>query len=150
MRRTGFKQPAYQAPAPTDLSAVTVRPSTTALPEGREVAKTPPMRGERYKAWIRTQPCCARKLTPCDGGVEASHHPERMHGTMGAKTGDDKLLPLCRKHHHDDFGKSQTIGGQSEAETQLFIREQIKVHWAKWEVIEMVGGVDSYIEEVEE
>ena len=149
LKRTGFKREPYQAPAPTDLSGVTVRPSTTALPEGREVAKTPPMRSERYKAWIRTQPCCARKLTPCEGGVEASHHPPKMHGTISMKTSDGNVIPLCFKHHQCDFGGSQTIGGQSVAQTQLFIREQIMLHRAKWEVIEMIGGVDSHIEEVD-
>ena len=148
LKRTGFKRANYEGPKASPVGKVSCA-STTVQPEGVTMAKKPPMRSKRYKAWIRTQPCCARKLTPCEGDVQASHHPPKMHGSISMKTSDGNLIPLCFGHHEIDFGGSQTIGGQTAAQTELFIRKQVRFHWAKWQVIEMVGGTEPWIEEAE-
>ena len=75
------------------------------------------MRLDRWRAFVRQQPCCLEGLhfkwyewtndrlrekkayVECDVSVECAHHTRRGHGSMGKKTCDLRTVPLCRAHH---------------------------------------------------
>lgn len=63
-------------------------------------------RSEKYKAFIREQPCLLLDcgMGPCDGDVVPHHSAS---GGMSIKGSDFSCLPLCNNHHHlmDDAGK---------------------------------------------
>ncbi|WP_277810667.1 DUF968 domain-containing protein [Chromohalobacter canadensis] len=53
-------------------------------------------RSPDYLAWVRTLPCCACGVSPCD-----AHHMVGMYGVggMGLKAEDSMAMPLCRACH---------------------------------------------------
>ncbi|MDV6318783.1 DUF968 domain-containing protein [Chromohalobacter sp. HP20-39] len=55
-------------------------------------------RSPAYLAWVRTLPCCACGVSPCD-----AHHMVGMYGVggMGLKAEDSMAMPLCRACHMD-------------------------------------------------
>ncbi len=64
------------------------------------------MRSEAHLQRIRQQVCLLCGTTPCD-----AHHvrtDKRTKG-MGLKPGDEKAVPLCRKHHMElhDYGNEE-------------------------------------------
>ena len=58
--------------------------------------KRPPVRDNLHPQRIREQPCLVCGTIPSD-----AHHLRTDMKTkgMGLKPGDDKAVPLCRKHH---------------------------------------------------
>lgn len=58
-----------------------------------------PERDEKYKAWIRTLPCCITGcITECNRGrIEAAH--TGSDGGMRLKASDRSCVPLCHYHH---------------------------------------------------
>jgi len=70
------------------------------MPEPNWKPKT--YESERYKAWIRTQPCCFQfpDGTRC-GAPSEPHHVRRaeFHSGVGKKPHDLVCIPLCRDHH---------------------------------------------------
>lgn len=68
------------------------------LASNPRLSKDAPVRSRAYLDWIRSLPCCAcRRMPPS----EASHHPRRGHGSVGAKTCDLRTLPLCSECHRE-------------------------------------------------
>ena len=54
-----------------------------------------PVRDEKYKAWVRTLPCC---VSECNRGrIEAAH--TGSDGGMRLKASDRSCVPLCHYHH---------------------------------------------------
>lgn len=53
-------------------------------------------RSERHLRFVRSLPCCACGVSPCD-----AHHMVGMHGVggMGLKAEDSMAMPLCRACH---------------------------------------------------
>lgn len=53
-------------------------------------------RSPSYLAFVRTLPCCACDITPCD-----AHHVVGIYGAggMGLKAEDSLSMPLCRACH---------------------------------------------------
>lgn len=72
-------------------SPVYVRPEPAPPQPKPETSRMP-----AYLAWLRRQPCarCGTRE-----GVEASHHNEQGHGTMGRKPPDARAIPLCARDH---------------------------------------------------
>ena len=64
--------------------------------EGVPVPKDPPVRSPDHLAWIRRRHCAVCGAAPPS---QASHHPERGHGSTGAKCSDLRAIPLCAACH---------------------------------------------------
>lgn len=47
--------------------------------------------------FVKTLPCCARDLGPCEGVVEADHAGGSR--AKSHKAADDTCIPLCSYHH---------------------------------------------------
>lgn len=60
------------------------------------IPKNKPFRSEKYKKWIRTQPCCN-----CGSIGVDPHHLTGMGnmGGMGTTAPDTMIMPLCRTCH---------------------------------------------------
>lgn len=56
---------------------------------------------ERYKELVRALPCLLSKTGKCYGAVEA-HHAGRLR-RMGEKPDDNTCVPLCHRHHVDEW-----------------------------------------------
>lgn len=112
-------------PSPGELSAV---PDYDGGPELQPVSKDPPLRSERYKAWIRTQPCA---YTGSRVGVEASHHVPKGGGRMGKKTSDYNCLPLCALVHRR-YHETGAIGEMNAEQTEGWVLRQINEHLARY------------------
>lgn len=73
----------------------------------RDVRETEPA----FLAYLRRQPCAARRLGGCDGPIEAAHirYSDASKGVrnpgMGRKNHDRHANPLCRFHHQSDQHK---------------------------------------------
>ena len=147
MKRAGFKFRIYEGPPASPVGKVS-RASTTEQPEGVTVSKSPPMRDRARLAWVRLQRCCARKGTgtACDGPIEASHHPEKGHGSMGQKTGDGAAISLCSGHHRR-WHQTGQIGNLSHEESRAFITSHKARLQGEWTVVVEIGGTEPWIEE---
>ena len=66
------------------------------LEGGDAYPKAPPARMPAYLAWLRTRPCARCGVSV---GIEASHHAQSGHGTMGRKPPDARAIPLCTRDH---------------------------------------------------
>ena len=55
-----------------------------------------PERDEKYKVWIRKQPCEKCRAV---GYSVAHHQPKRGESVMGGKVSDRRCIPLCRPHY---------------------------------------------------
>lgn len=99
------------------------------LYDGLALAKRPPRRDPKLRAWIVTQPCLVERLTglACMWKVHAAHVPTGTRG-MGMK-GDDLFVPLCFHHHiNEQHGRGtkwfeKTYGVDLLAEAQEYMRE---------------------------
>ena len=97
-----------------------VRPFNTKRRELTAVPKSPPVRDERYLAWLREQRCARCKAPPRS---EASHHPAKGHGSTGCKTSDERaiaLCTLCHRHHH------------ARPLNRAWVEDQIEQHRARY------------------
>jgi hypothetical protein len=81
--------------------------------------------------WVKSQPCCARFISYCDGPIEADHAGRRG---LGQKCDDRECIPLCAKHHRERTDMRGAFGGfhaermrewldRRIAETQTLARE---------------------------
>ena len=67
------------------------------------LAKSPPVRSRAYLAHVRSLPCAWCQAAPPS---EASHHPRRGGGSVGAKCCDLRTIALC----HDDHRSMHQTG----------------------------------------
>ena len=58
--------------------------------------KLKPARDKKYRAWVRTHPCCACGVS---GETIADHHIRKL-GT-GIKCSDYETVPVCYDHHQE-------------------------------------------------
>ncbi len=91
------------------------------------IDKTTPVRDPAYLRWIRQQSC----PWTGSGHVEASHHPEPMHGRMGAKTDDYRTIPLSPETHREFHAKG-AIGNMTPEQTRQWVETQINRHLIKY------------------
>lgn len=82
------------------------------------------MSGEDFDrvSWCWTEPCYARALSPCSGGMTA-HHAGKKPG-MKIKTNDDSAVPLCARHHQQLEAAAppfRDMGGEG--------RQALEVEW---------------------
>lgn len=66
------------------------------IPKPGEYEKRKPEKDEKYRNFIRSQPCLI-----C-GGKSQHHHESLSGGTMGGKCDDRESLPLCHYHHNEE------------------------------------------------
>jgi hypothetical protein len=80
-------------------------------------------RSEKYKAFIRKQPCLI-----CEYPV-SEHHHEALNGKKGValKCPDNEALPLCARHHRE----RHNIGRDPLFEKYGFLKES----WKTWVMV---------------
>jgi len=49
-----------------------------------------------YMAKVKRLPCAARRMSSCEGVIEADHAGPRP---LGRKSHDHQTIPMCQKHH---------------------------------------------------
>ena len=90
-----------------------------------------------YLAWVRAQPCAARALGPCWGGIEA-HHDRDMTG-LALRSHDHRAIPLCRRHHqHVDQAARGIFSGKTRDERRDFFEAALfdtRERWERWRAI---------------
>ena len=64
----------------------------------RQSIEMKPYRSEKYKAWIRKQPCASCGRPPQHYPIHAHHEPLGKN-SVGGKPPDTHLLPLCYECH---------------------------------------------------
>ena len=74
-------------------------------PPNRATKSTGPARDARYRAWIRSLPCCLCGLEPAG---EAAHTGQD--GGMGQKASDYSCIPLCRNCHTQNADSYHRLG----------------------------------------
>jgi len=74
-------------------------------PPKRATKSTGPARNARYRAWIRSLPCCLCGLEPAG---EAAH--TGRDGGMGQKASDYSCVPLCRNCHTQNADSYHRLG----------------------------------------
>jgi hypothetical protein len=74
-------------------------------PPNRATKSVGPARDARYRAWIRSLPCCVCALEPAG---EAAH--TGRDGGMGQKASDYSCVPLCRNCHTQNADSYHRLG----------------------------------------
>jgi len=74
-------------------------------PPKRATKSTGPARDARYRAWIRSLPCCVCASGPAG---EAAH--TGLDGGMGQKASDYSCVPLCRNCHTQNADSYHILG----------------------------------------
>lgn len=102
--------------------------------------KSERVRDSAYLVAVKSLPCRARGLSPCEGVVEADHQGRRP---MGRKCNDDEAVPLCTLHHRqrtDWTGPFKDWTGEEMRawlldgirETQQLVEGQLQPWRAPW------------------
>ena len=85
--------------------------------------KTP--RSEKYKAWIREQPC----VVPGCGRTGETIIPAHMAtGGTGIKCSDYYMLPLCHDHHMEEHAGRETFAEKHNLDVWKLIAEHIEAY----------------------
>jgi hypothetical protein len=101
VKQVGGDRAVSLLPAPTDRPMIQLptQPLSAPVPRlfTRSFFKVLPWRSEPYKAWVKTMPCLC-----CGMPADDPHHEQLPgHGGMGTTPGDDRVVPLCRRHHDE-------------------------------------------------
>ena len=99
------------------------------------IAKDSPVRSRVYLAWVRARACQWCRARPPS---EASHHPKRGHGSIGAKCCDLRTLPLCHECHRS-MHQTGKLGLMTGDQTRMWAEEQITETLRSW-VRERMGA----------
>lgn len=94
-------------------------------PMRRGKGRTKYARRERdvdYMLRVKTLPCVARHLGPCDGVVEADHAGPRG---IGQKADDTTTIPICTGHHRDRTDFSGAFKHWNQAMMREFLSSSI-------------------------
>lgn len=78
-----------------------------------------------YMGWIKTQPCAARFLSPCNGIIEADHAGRRG---IGQKAADETCIALCTRHHAERGDFSGPFKSWNQERMRGWLVEQIQDH----------------------
>lgn len=86
-------------------AATRARPKSPKADRGRE-------RDNGFLAYLRRQPCEARRLGGCSGPIDPAHiryndGPDRMNPGAGVKNHDRNCNPICRAHHDEQHSMSE-------------------------------------------
>ena len=82
-----------------------------------------------YMGWVKTQPCAARHLGPCSGGIEADHAGRRG---LGQKAGDDTCVAMCATHHRARTDHAGVFKHWKREEMRLWLDAQVEQHRARY------------------
>ncbi len=106
---------------PAPASAPLTRRGKTGPAELRAVPKPDaPVRNPAYLRWLRERGCA---LCGICVGVQASHHPSEMGGTLSRKCSDLRAIPLCAFHHAQHHSKPLD---------REWVEESISAHLRLW------------------
>jgi len=95
---------------------------------------------EQLLDFVRTQKCCARAGTPCDGPVQAAHVWRLKAGFGKSLKGPYSAVPLCAKHHGLQHAQGEdAVGGRMYMEQQA---RETRTNWI-WFVMKDDIGVAS-------
>jgi hypothetical protein len=91
----------------------------------RPVPKLKTIKDLDYIKWIKTFNCivCGKHDSGIRGvGSDHHHIPEKGHGSMGAKTSDRRVIPLCYQQHREyhDTGRD-TFAAKHRLDYELLI-----------------------------
>lgn len=99
-----------------------------------------PMAGEDpdFTAWLRRQPCCAPHAPNGCSGPSEPHHSDAH--AMGKKAHDHQAIPLCHKHHVEDWHRGTGVfkGWTKEKRREWFAAKLDEV----WERYRRPGFAD--------
>ncbi len=92
---------------------------------------------EQFLAFVRTQKCCARSGTPCDGPVQAAHVWRLKSGFGKGVKGPYSAVPLCAAHHRLQHNNGEdAIGGRAYMEQKA---QETRVAWIWFEIKDDIG-----------
>lgn len=83
-------------------------------------------RDSAYLAMVRLLPCCAARLSSCEGTAVDAHHAGPRPG-VAMKAHDRTAVPLCRHHHQRFHDAAHPFRRWSKAMRREWQDEQIRV-----------------------
>lgn len=79
-----------------------------------------------YLARVRQMPCCAARLSSCEGTAVDAHHAGPRPG-VAMKAHDRTAVPLCRHHHQRFHDAAHPFRRWSKAMRREWQDEQIRI-----------------------